>query len=488
VTAPPARPPRALRDRLVQPLQRWLVLSHLTVFALPVLALVCSGALATDLQNQTREDISHQAALVALHVAAELRHAGADTPLEAVAPRLTELLVEAKAATLAGFRVVDTAGLVVATSGGGVGEDISSAEEVQAALAGEPGLVVRPRDNSNSRKMPIDGLSRRSPVRVYLAVPVRLDGEIVGAVVLSRTPREELQTFWQMAPRLSVGGAVALALTIGLGVASGLVLSRSLKQLALASRRIAAGQHAALVEIEPATRSRVAEARELALAMATMSARLQERLRYITEFAGNVSHEFKTPVSSLRGTVELLRDDEEMPAEQRTLFLDNAQADLDRLSRLVGGLLRLARAEEGGERRVVPLGLVAAAVVDRHPSVRSAGEAGAVEGNREQLEAALENLVENALRHGGDGVNVRVICWREGDSTGFTVEDDGPGISPANLARVFDRFFTTARDRGGTGLGLALVKAICQSHGGSVEVTSEARRTAFRARFPMAAA
>lgn len=458
----------------------WLVLSHLVVFALPVVALIGTGALANDLRMQTREDVEHQAWLMARHVSLEL--ARTDAPLADL--DLSPLLRDAKAATLAGFRVVDARGVVVASSGEGLGEDVSDDAEVAEALAGSPAAAVRPREGGRSREQSLSGPSRRAGVRVFVAVPV-LDGDAVaGAVLLSRTPREELQTLWQMAPRLSVGVLLALAGTVGLAFAAGRALSRALEGLASASERIAAGGDAPIPELDRAARSHVAEARALGAAMGGMRARLRERLRYIAEFAGNVSHEFKTPVSTLRGTVELLRDDDAMPPEQRARFLDNALADLDRLSRLVGGLLRLARAEEGGARAPLPLDEVLAAVRARHERLVVAGRAGTVEGSREQLEAAVGNLVENALRHGGPDVSVRAEGWRDGPWTGIDVVDDGPGISPANLPRVFDRFFTTDRANGGTGLGLALVRAVCEAHGGHVEAESQPGRTRFRVVLP----
>lgn len=462
------------------PLGRWLLLSYVVVFMLPMLALFASGALAADLRQQTIEDLQHQAALLETHIASVVEREGG---LEAASPEVSGLLREAKEHTLAGFRVVDLAGVVVASSGEGVGEEIGGEPEVLAALGGDRGLVVRAKDPRSARSQPISSKSRRAAYRVYLAVPVTVGQEVVGALVLSRTPREELQTLWQMGPRLYPGLAAALLLTFGLSLASGRVLSRSLRRLAAASTRVAAGSQSAVAELDPVLHSRVLEARELAAAMGTMSARLQERLRYISEFAGNVSHEFKTPVSSLRGTVELLRDDDAMPPEQRARFLDNALEDLDRLSRLVGGLLRLARAEEGGDRRVFGLDEVLQGLAARHPVV-VAGRAGLVDANREQVEAAAQNLVENALRHGGAGVEVRVTGWADADRTGLDVEDDGPGISPANLPRIFDRFFTTDRAGGGTGLGLALVRAIAQAHGGSVEAESRPGHTRFRLALP----
>jgi signal transduction histidine kinase len=102
-----------------------------------------------------------------------------------------------------------------------------------------------------------------------------------------------------------------------------------------------------------------------------------------------------------------------------------------------------------------------------------------VSGVREQLDTLVTNLVQNALRHGGP--NVRVERWRTDTQAGVTVEDDGPGIPAAHLPSLFERFYTTDRARGGTGLGLALVKAIAEAHDGGVSVDSEPGRTRFRA-------
>jgi signal transduction histidine kinase len=246
--------------------------------------------------------------------------------------------------------------------------------------------------------------------------------------------------------------------------------------------RIAAGVIPEPVEYADAADSRIAETRALSRALHTMSERLRARLTYISEFAGNVSHEFKTPVSSLRGTVELLRDDEEMPPEQRARFLDNALHDLDRMSRLVGGLLRLARAEEGGAREPLDLGRLAAEVAGRY-GVDVSPLSATIAGNAEQLDAVLSNLLENARRHGGPELRVDVRLL--GEQVEVEVRDNGPGISPANLARIFDRFFTTDRARGGTGLGLALARTIAEAHGGSLRASSEPGDTRFTLALPL---
>lgn len=456
------------------PLQLWLLGSYVLVLSLPLVAVLATGALAWDLVAQTQEDLEHQGVLIAM-VAAER--------MKGRPEGMSELLAEAKAQTLAGIRIVNDRAIVVASSGGTLGDDLSDDAEVVAALKGSRGLAIKPRDpvplTSRSSYSSRESKSRHADVRVFVAVPVVKDGEVLGAVVLSRTPREEWQTFWQMAPRLSGGAVLALALTTALAIFAGWRASRSLKLLALASERIAAGHLGTDDTFAEARESRIQETALLGNAMALMASRLRARLAYISEFAGNVSHEFKTPVSSLRGTIELLRDDEEMPPEQRTRFLNNALADLDRLSNLVGGLLRLARAEEGGPREQVNLDTLVDELLRRHPDIALTGSAGTVSGVREQLDTLVTNLVENARRHGGP--TVRVERWRTDTQAGVTVEDDGPGIPPAHLASLFERFYTTDRARGGTGLGLALVKAIAEAHHGGVSVESEPGRTRFRA-------
>ena len=246
------------------------------------------------------------------------------------------------------------------------------------------------------------------------------------------------------------------------------------------SKRIADGSIAGTALMDRPSRSHVRETRDLAVAVSHMAERLQVRLGYIREFAGNVSHEFKTPLSTLRGTIELLSDDPDIPPEQRERFLANAAAEVDRMGRLVDGLLALARAEERVDHAPVDLDALVRRVADRHRGVVVQGEAGSVVGNAEQLELALDNVVDNAELYGGEGVGVLIACARTDEHLFLDVIDDGPGISPANLPRVTKRFFTTARASGGTGLGLALVDAVCQAHGGRLEVESRPGHTRVR--------
>jgi len=463
----------------VFPLRTWLMASHLAAFVVPVAVLFGTGVWRSDLRDQTRWDIENQATIIGLHVESLLEHEG-DPSLSTHAEDVSALLSEVKATTLAGVRLTDRSARVVASSGDGVGEDLSADPEVAAALEGRVAASVRPR--GSGERQPLSSPSRRANVRLFVARPIWFDGEVAGAVVISRTPREELQALYQMTDlRLLIGVTLALVTTLGASFAASVVLSRSLRRLEAGAREVATGSLAGLPELEARTDSHVLEVAHLAETVATMATRLERRIAYIGEFASNVSHEFKTPLATLRGTVELLDDDPDMPGEQRRRFLENAQRELTRLDRLVGGLLSLARADAPPADDVVDLdALVRTAALAKGAAID--GVFGVVRGDRSQLDAVLVNLLDNAFQHGGPEVRVRVAPVHP---AGFAVMDDGQGISASNQAKVFDRFFTTDRARG-TGLGLALARAIIERHGGQLTLQSKPGETIFRVTLPSA--
>jgi two-component system sensor histidine kinase MprB len=180
--------------------------------------------------------------------------------------------------------------------------------------------------------------------------------------------------------------------------------------------------------------------------------------------------------------MDVLLEDRNIAPEQRDLFLENAKVDLDRLARMLDGLMALAKAEGPLHTSRVRLDEVAQAVANRFPTVQVVGTGAEVDGDAAQLEVLLSNLVENAAQHGKPPIYIRHF------PDGFAVEDHGSGISPANQPHVFDRFFTTSVDRKGTGLGLALALAVAEAHGGSVNLEQAPQTTVFRVRFPAPAA
>lgn len=518
----------------VVPVQWMLVVSHVLTLALPLGALFVTGAWSRDLLHQRQEELSRQAALVAMMVEAEWRAAHAlpgdhpempvegeelgppggehavslpdrgaptastapDPDLARIGPAMTSTFVRVFHATHAGVRLIDANGEVIATSGPRLGESLADRPEVQAALAGRSDVAARTEQPPPLIEPRADERKQEPLTWAYATLPLAPEGRVIGAILLTRPTRGVGDALEDMHRDLYRGGFVALVATVALALGFGWRISRSLRALSglahgLAEDASRPGARAHLSAEDPRRdvldalrQTRVAEVRALADAFARMEDEIQARLRYNQEYAGNVSHEFKTPLATLRGTVDLLVEDAEMPAEQRARFLANARTDLDRLDRMVSGLLELARAEAGTAREEFGLDEVVEAVAARHPGVTVTGTAGRVEADFGQVELALGNLVENAFHHGAPPV--RLVAWREGDRTGVDVFDAGPGISEGNLARVFERFFTTSAERRGTGLGLALVRAVARAHDGDVEVQSRAGETRFRLWLPLA--
>lgn len=223
------------------------------------------------------------------------------------------------------------------------------------------------------------------------------------------------------------------------------------------------------------------------------------------DFVANVSHELRTPLTAVRGYVEALLDAPASEADTRR-FLEIVARHTQRMERLVRDLLRLARLDAGQEPldhahlsvetllSGVEADLEAGMAARRMYITRAiADDAQHITGDPAKLHDALRNLIENAVRHGAEGTSIDVTVRREGSDVLWTVADRGPGIPPADLTRVFERFYRVdrarTRDDGGTGLGLAIVKHLVGLHGGTVHAENRSGGgAAFTMRLPQRAA
>jgi signal transduction histidine kinase len=458
------------------PLQWALFVSHVALFCLPVALAGGTGALARDQDHQRRKELAREASLLQVLVEDRLAFSGGTGPDAS----LDVVLKSAFERTGVGVRVVDASGVVVASSGPRKGEKLADRPEIEGALRGEPVTLTRLEKPPSRAQGP--GTPQKDRAWSFASRPLHLDGRVVGAVVAIHANRNGWDVIEGVGDEVGWGAVGLGASAILSALYVGWRVSRSLRALARVAH--AAGEGAAVPELDAIARTRVAEVRGVAVAFRDMLARLRERLRYNEEFAANVSHEFKTPLTTLRGTMELLADDEAMEPDQRRRFLANARTDLDRLLRLVQGLLDLARAEARAGHERVALGPLLEALETRFSNIKVHGVGGVIVGDRAQVELAVANLVENAIQHGGPRVEVEGVV--EPGWVGVRVWDDGPGIPPANLPHLFDRFFTTSPDRRGTGLGLPLVRAVAAAHGGEATVESSPGRTCFTLRFPTA--
>jgi signal transduction histidine kinase len=305
---------------------------------------------------------------------------------------------------------------------------------------------------------------------------VRLDD---GRVVLAEkaSPRA-IRAFWEMRyPFLKLTLYVVVA---GLLLATWLArrIVRPIEEL----RREVLARTAAPLASDPIDVPQKDEIAELAGAFNTLLAAVAERSRQNHAFMADLVHELKSPVAAVRASAEALGAgpvDEARAARLARVLAESGA----RLDAVVSECLDLARAEAGlpNEERAV---LDAAALVERlcqalRDDVRWPTLAvvvttapARVEGVASRLERALRNVLDNAAAFAGEGGRVEVRMRSDEERCVIEVTDSGPGIDPEVLPRIFDRFFTERADRRGTGLGLALAKAVLEAHGGGIEAKS----------------
>lgn len=415
--------------------------------------------------------------------------AAPDEPARKAGETIAPLIQESQLVTLSGVRVLDRAGVVVATTGDipVLGLSLAGQAEVIRALRGEPVSVLR------ARTVPQGFWDNGGAPRVFTALPVLDEQRVVGAVLAWRTPPGVHAALYGKRRSLALLASLTLAVVVSFGAFGALTISRPLRAVTEQAKRTASGERGVM---SPAANTLVREVDELSHALTRMAATLEQRADYIRDFAAHVSHEFKTPLATIRGTVELLREHlGDMSDEDRERFLANLDMEAERLARLVTRLLELARAdvmlvgpEHGASADPVE---VISRTVERFRGQGMTIHVEAPEPVRlavgeEALEMMIVNLLNNARQHAGPHAKAVVSLQREPGGAGMvlTVADDGPGVSNANAARIFAPFFTTARTTGGTGLGLSIVQSLAAAHGGTVRLVPAPRGAVFEIRLP----
>jgi signal transduction histidine kinase len=432
-------------------------------FVLVLVVVALEVPLALTVRERIESDVESHAAGQAQLIAAS--SAGALEDEDALSR-----IVESAAEDLGGrVIVVDDRGRLIADSAGEGLEDepYGDRPEIRAALAGETSQGGR-----HSSTLGEDLL--------YTAVPVLVGGEAEGAVRITQS----LEAMHDRIRRDVLGLVAIGGLTILLGLAFAAVLAGSLSEplraLARAARRVGGG--------ELDTRAEVAgpsEQREVAYAFNEMATRLEQAFAAQREFVANASHQLRTPLTGLRLRLEAasLRTDDPDLAEE----LEAAQGELDRLARLLSGLLTLAREETRPSRigSVDLEGCVEAAVERWRPQAEIRGQqllatgpgSLAAAASPEDIAIVLDNLLENALAYSPPGSEVGLQWGSDGTEAWIAVLDEGPGLEPGEEERVFERFArgSTSRSRPhGTGLGLAIVAALARRWGGSATIATRA--------------
>jgi len=343
------------------------------------------------------------------------------------------------------------------------------APEVRDALDGRYGATTR-----------ITPGSQRS-VTLYIAIPVRVDGVVEGAVLVSQSTGRILQALYSV--RLDVFRVflVSLSVAVVLTLLMATTIARPLGRLRRRAEAILDRRGRLRGSFEPSRRKD--EIGDLERALAELTRRLEEHLQFTESFAADVSHEFKNPLAAIRSATDMALEVDE--PEERRRFLTMIQHDVARMERLLNEAREIsridARIDEEELDRVSVDALLENIVEafrlrrgDRGPEFTLALEDRDVTvlASADRLTQVFENLLANAVSFSPATGTVAVTLRSDGGSAEVTVTDGGPGIPEEHVDRIFSRFFSYRPDHsdggGHSGLGLSIVRAVVEAYHGTV--------------------
>lgn len=410
--------------------------------------------------------------------------AAPDPQAVAMAERLAPIMERTSRTTLASIVFLDRNGTVV--RGYGEGGGWADLTEVRAALSGQARTVLR-RNAAYHPRYSMEWLSRASALRIHHARPVVVDGQVRGVILTSRSPRALFRGIYQDRIKIGLGivGTLGLIGFLALLVARG--IAGPIERLSRAARDVATGGG----PMPPTPATAAVEIRTLYEDFGRMAEAVERRSRYLRDFAAAVSHEFKTPLAGIQGAVELLQDHDDMAPDQRRRFLDNIAADGRRLSALVARLLDLARADMARPEAglAVDVGPPVMKAIDARSdrlaiTARLDADAPPVAVPASTVEMVVSTLLENSRQAGA--VSVVIESVRLADRLALRISDDGPGVAPADVRRVFEPFFTTRRGEGGAGLGLSIARALLAANHATLDLIPSAEGAVFELTLPLA--
>ena len=381
---------------------------------------------------------------------------------------LNQVLIDYSAVSGARVVVTDAAGMVVAASDAenSIGESFANRPEIQTALSGSVATGKRFSTTLNTELL-------------YVAVPILNGPNTVGAVRLTypASAVDQLISERMRVILLVAGLTLIFATLIGLWLA--LSISRRLTKLRLVTDSFAHGE----LKVRADATTGESEIRSLANSFNAMADRIEGLVSEQQAFAGDASHQLRTPLTALQlrleRSLDLISTDPAAAAQR----LEAAMAEADRLQRLVEGLLILSRAESTENLEVETIDAVEVAQERIQYWDALAAESGVVlaidvpdQANVMAmpgiLEQVIDNYIDNALEAVQPGTSITLKIVTEGNLTKISVMDQGPGIPKADLPKAFNRFWRARSDSQGTGLGLAIVDRLTRASGGYAELVN----------------
>ncbi len=346
-----------------------------------------------------------------------------------------------------------------------MGSDYTYWRDVYLTLRGQYGARTTP-----------DDMEDPGSKVLYVAAPILVDGRIAGVLTVGK-PTTSINTFLKNAkPQIFKVGLLAMGTAIVLSYFVSIWITRPIKRLTRYADDVRQGKR---VDFPRLDRSEIGD-------MGKAFARMQQTLEgkeYVEQYVQKLTHEVKSPLSAIRGAAELL--EEKMPAEQRTLFLNNIRNEANRIQALVDRMLELSALENQKILRKVkriPVSVLFQAVVESKRAILEKKrlqlttrlpDRARVKGDLLLLNQALANLIQNAIDFSPASSEIILRGQIDDSRLKIIVEDHGAGIPDYAIKKVFDRFFSLQRPNSrekSTGLGLNFVAEVAKLHSGSVEL------------------
>jgi signal transduction histidine kinase len=340
----------------------------------------------------------------------------------------------------------------------------------------------------------------------YIALPIRINGITEGFVRFALPLSDiesQLRTIYGV---VLLGGLIAVAIAIMIGYFISKSITNPITQMTEIAEHISKGDFSKKISVKSKDELGI-----LAKSLNRMANELQSKIETLNklntvrkDFVANVSHELKTPLTSIKGFIETLEDGALFDKENAKKFILIIKKHTERISKIIDDLLSLSELELGKDRinkeefnlktslDEILQGFTHLVALKKHIlNVDAKGDDFKIKADKYKIEQVLVNLIDNAIKYTKDGGVIKICILEEKDYITIEIEDNGAGIPKEHLDRIFERFYRVdkarSRQLGGTGLGLSIVKHIVSLHEGKIDIESEVNKgTKIRIALPIA--